>query len=166
MPDLLGHRGHWLDRSLAAAMLIGTEVSVYTCDRTRAEQMSSLSKFNRVSWVIIPDRKELLHQWREEIRNTSKVGVCLEADKELPRLVFTRGEMRLLIMRPYLEERNLSGVIRFTVKQACMFALSVRRSVVVSRLAIPYSKRQGKNFRWVRDDFNTEFVNTHGNDNV
>jgi hypothetical protein len=162
-PELVGHRGQWLDRTLAAAMLIGAEVSVYTSDRTRAEQMSSLSKFNRVTWIITPDRKELLDQWRKEIRNTSIVGVCLEADKVLPRLIYARGEMRLLIMRPYLEERNLSGVVRFILKQSCILALSVRRSVIVSRLAIPYSRRQSKNFRWVRDDFNSELFQDQEN---
>ena len=155
VPDLAGHRRYWLDQSLASAVVGGIQVCVYTSDFAQAEQIS-VSKLNLVTWIVNPDRKELLRQWRNEIRKISRVGICFEADKILPRLLFAKGEMRLLIMRPYLEQRNLSGVVRFTLKQACMFTLSLRRSVKVSRLAIPYSKRQSENFRWIRDDINTE----------
>jgi len=118
--------------------------------------MKDGSLLTEVDLVITEDVNKLLQSWRKDLKSENVVGACLEADKILPFLLFAKGKMRLLIMRPYLEERNFLGLMRFFVKQLLLMILSLRSSIIVSRLSIPHSRPHSRNFRWLRDEYNTE----------
>lgn len=100
--------------------------------------------------------KKLIARWRLDVEKEKILGVCWEADRILHRFLFANGRYRLLIMRPYLEARDLFGVTRFLVKKILSTALSRHRLIEVARLSIPYAHKESARNRWVRDDFNTE----------
>jgi hypothetical protein len=94
------------------------------------------------------------------LRNHQVTGLVFEADKHLHKLLFIRGKMRILILRPYLEGINFFGFGRFLMKQMLMLIIDKRKSVMLARLSIPYSRQKRNTFKWVRDNFNTEeFLN-------
>lgn len=100
--------------------------------------------------------KKLTARWRLDVEKEKILGVSWEADRILHRFLFASGRYRLLIMRPYLEARDLFGVTRFLVKKILSTALSQHRLIEVARLSIPYAHKESVRNRWVRDDFNTE----------
>jgi hypothetical protein len=59
-------------------------------------------------------------------------------------------------MRPYLEATDFLGLLRFLLKNFLIFILNLNSNVIVSRLAIPYSRSCAESFRWIRDNYNTE----------
>jgi hypothetical protein len=145
-----------LERNLSDANQLGINVVVYTCDVIPSDQMNNSSLLKEASFILDEDRKKLLQDWCRDLMTDGVVGACLEADKILPRLLFVKGKMRLLIMRPYLEEESFLGLMRFVIKQFLLEILGLRKTVIVSRLSIPYSRQRSRNFRWLRDEYNTE----------
>jgi Glycosyl transferases group 1 len=155
-PELSGHRLHWIEAIYSYAVKNGLEVCVFTCDRESIQQLSLNTKKNRINIFIENDTNKLIKQWGKHLNNRKMTGIVLEADKYLHKILFIRGKLRLLILRPYLEGFNASGLFRFLTKQLLILVINQRPSVMVARLSIPYSRRNGKSIKWVRDNFNTE----------
>ena len=108
--------------------------------------------------------KKLIARWRLDVEKEKILGVSWEADRILHRFLFASGRYRLLIMRPYLEARDLFGVTRFLVKKILSTVISRYGLIEVARLSIPYAHKKSVRNRWVRDDFNTEiFFNSLDN---
>jgi glycosyltransferase involved in cell wall biosynthesis len=155
-PYLGGHRAHWLERIVLDSKSAGINVLVYTSDTTQRDRIINELHLTYEDFVFDVNTSEIIRRWRNDVKSQSLVGISYEADKLLPKLLFAKGKMQLLIMRPYLEEGSVLGVIRFISKQLIIFILSLKRSVTISRLSIPYSRLRSRNFGWLRDNYNTE----------
>jgi hypothetical protein len=155
-PYLGGHRTHWIERILLDSQNAGINLLVYTSDATQRDRIINEFHLSFEDFVFDVNVTEISSRWRNDVKNQSVVGICYDADNILPKLLFAKGIMHLLIMRPYLEARTVSGVIRFISKQLLIYIVSLKRSVTISRLSIPYSRIRSKNFSWLRDNYNTE----------
>jgi glycosyltransferase involved in cell wall biosynthesis len=163
-PDLTGHRLHWLRQLLLTAEDRTVEVFVYTTsDSDGIKDLTSLP-LNLKNLVCNESPQALFDRWSSDVKGGKFLGVSWESDKILHKMVFARGRYRLLILRPYLEKKNLPGVFRFLLKQILIFLLRHLRNVEVGRLSIPFASKESEGFRWVRDDFNTEKFGEFGID--
>ena len=111
-PDLSGHRAHWLQHVISDMNENGFYLRVYTLEANRRELLFSDSVFNDIDFKFSVDLAGLISCWRSEMLKEDLVGISFEADKILPNLLFAKGRMRLLIMRPYLEEKSFKGMIQ------------------------------------------------------
>ena len=155
-PDLSGHRLHWLESILTAASENSLEVCVFTCDGESIKRLSLNTGKNIISIFTEEESNVLIKNWGQYLKNRNMIGIVLEADKILHKLLLIRGNLRLLVLRPYLEGLNFLGLSRFLVKQLLIFSVNLKKSVTIARLSIPYSRRKRKSYKWVRDNYNTE----------
>jgi len=155
-PNLSGHRAYWLKQVLERSSASHIQVLIYTVrSKHNTERLSELGLILE-QLVVENCSKTLSARWRSDVEKGNLLGVCWEADRILHKFLFIRGRYRLLIMRPYLEDRNLLGIARYLIKKILTVAISSNKLIKVARLSIPYAHKQSTGFDWVRDDFNTE----------
>lgn len=155
-PSLRGHRGYWLKHILATSSDRQVQVFVYTVKSQ--DDTALLNDLGLIFENLVTDNcpEKLIARWRADVEKDKILGVCWEADRILHKFLFTSGRYRLLIMRPYLEGKNLFGIARYLVKKFLTAALSFNKSIEVAQLSIPYAHKKSSYFHWVRDDINTE----------
>jgi hypothetical protein len=155
-PHLGGHRDYWLQHILSTAVEGQIRISIYTCQEDFYERQLAQIGSSTIKVIIGKNPVDLFSRWRSDIENSQTIGVCWDADQMLSNFLFARGEYRLLILRPYLEEKSFLGITRYIVKNLLMIILGSRRSIQVARLSIPFAMKSSRKLYWVRDNFNTE----------
>jgi hypothetical protein len=155
-PNFRGHRAHWLEQILASASERDMQVIVYTVEgKLNAEHLNSFGMMSE-NVVFESCPRTLITRWRLDVENDNAVGVSWEADQILHKFLIVAGRYRLIVMRPYLEGKNPFSIARYLLKNILISALSLRKSIEIARLSIPYAHKKSESHRWVRDDFNTE----------
>ena len=157
-PQLSGHRMHWVEQMLIDANMVGRKVRLYTTnvDESMFQKYSDIFGKNEVFTEV--NIRTLIRRWRNDINEANCVGVSIEADKILANMFFAKGDIRLIIMRPYLEEFTFFGLARFSIKRLLILLLESQSNFTVARLSIPFSYKSSNGFRWIRDNYNTEDI--------
>lgn len=155
-PNLRGHRDFWLERTLLNALKQEIQVVLYTrSGEIQPERMRDIG-LSPENLILEETQKSLIDRWKSDVRREKSLGVAWDADQILFELILARGKYRLLILRPYLEGKNLAALTRYLIKQSLITIISLRRSIEIARLSIPFASAGSKSYYWVRDDYNTE----------
>jgi hypothetical protein len=155
-PNLRGHRYFWLKTTILRSLKRDIQVDLYTClSEVDPERLRDIG-LSPKHLILEETSKALMNRWKSDVKRDKSLGVSWDGDQILLKLFFASGSYRLLILRPYLEGKNLSAITRYLVKQILITLLSLRTSIEIARLSIPYSSYGSKSFYWVRDDYNTE----------
>jgi hypothetical protein len=116
--------------------------------------------------ISIEDPEKLISFWEATNISASSIGLVLNGDKLLRKFLRMRGNIRILILRPYLESRNIAGLLRFLIKKSLIALLIRRKNIDLTQLSIPFSRDGRKSTNWVKDDFNINlFDSATANDN-
>jgi hypothetical protein len=150
--DISGHRAHWL-KELDNSILESEKISLHfpksaksIVEKTILEMSFSKLQIN----LIFHDSTDYIGSVLREASPDDLI-IDWDADRRLFSYVFCLRKLRLLVMRPYLQEFSFKSLVRFLLKILIIFLIANCRHKQIYLLAIPGHRPRILKKHWVND---------------
>lgn len=154
--NLTGHRIHYLKALLAelsqrqfSLVLILQNKILYGLD---ASQISTIDKMDFSYIDNFVEKSEIMKLLDDCSVHEFNIKILFwDADNWIRFLLFFKGNVRLLFMRPYLTSRRPASIIKYFLKWVAIFHLHFIRKLEIGILGIPYHEPKILPSLWLDD---------------
>jgi hypothetical protein len=156
--DLSGHRIHWLKMILDSSIQ-PSQFILHFPDSNMNSVMNQLKSFEVSCEVKFHPAAQFVQLVIKSIASEDRL-IDWDADTRIHQYLFTKKKIKVLVMRPYLQEKSFLSVCKYSWKVLMLALLSFKKNFDFYLLAIPGHYPRIFRHQWVNDYVDLTKVST------